>query len=142
MKKIVLFLLCLTICFGLCANTAYAYSMEATPYYNNMARASTQMNFDGYGNATVKNSFTGLTGITTSVTITTKIQQKFLLFFWRDVDIGVSGNQWVDTSTDVRFTCSHSVSLPSGTYRAVVTYTVYGTGGEPDVITEYAEASY
>ena len=142
MKKILSIIVCTVICFSIFSCVALAYDGGVVPYLNETYVTTSVLSFDASGNATIENKFVGLPGVTTSVTITTKIQQKFLLFFWRDVDIGVSGNQWVDTSTDVRFTCSHSVSLPSGTYRAVVTYTVYGTGGEPDVITEYAEASY
>jgi len=86
------------------------------------------------GIAYARASYTGYQGITTGATITIKLQKK-ILFWWFDVDNGQSNNTW----TDVLYGCDgsvlHSLTLGStGEYRAIISYTIRGTGGADDVI--------
>ena len=87
-------------------------------------------------------SFVGYTGITTEAIIESKIQRR-TLFWWSDVDNGETDNTWVDHFYKVSGDVSHTVEITKkGTYRAVVTYTVKGTGGADDVIDEVIEFVY
>ncbi|MEA4831412.1 MAG: hypothetical protein VB118_02190 [Oscillospiraceae bacterium] len=85
-------------------------------------------------NAVVNAYYCGYPGITTNGTIEIKLQKKFL-FWWTDVNNGQPNNTWTDTFTGYDGSVSHSLRLSqTGEYRALVTYTVYGSGGETDVI--------
>lgn len=96
--------------------------------------------FDDVGR--VDASFVGYTGITTETIIESKIQRR-TLFWWSDVDNGETDNTWVDHFYKVSGDVTHTVEITKkGTYRAVVTYTVKGTGGADDVIDEVIEFVY
>lgn len=96
--------------------------------------------FDDVGR--VDASFVGYTGITTETIIESKIQRR-TLFWWSDVDNGETDNTWVDHFYKVSGDVTHTVEITKkGTYRAVVTYTVKGTGGADDVIDEVVEFVY
>lgn len=108
------------------------------PRYNNTS--STEAVFVIYDDGEAIVSFTcfGYEGITTKIVVEAKIQKKFL-WWWNDVD----GASWTDESTKVYCDAEHSFQLTkSGTYRAVITYNVYGSGGEADVITAEIEKKY
>ena len=85
----------------------------------------------------------GYTDITESVTITIKIQKRSLGLIWTKVDIGVPNNEIVVTSTNAADTFVYNIQLNStGNYRAVITYTVSGSGGADDVIEDICTAEY
>ena len=93
---------------------------------------------DENGLATVSYTCIGYRNITTSIVVTTKIEKK-TLWWWSDVD----GAEWTDQSNEYYCAHDHSIQLSkSGTYRATITYTVYGSGGEADVITSEIEKKY
>ncbi len=86
--------------------------------------------------------FVGYTGITTEAIVESKLQRR-TLFWWSDVDNGETDNTWVDHFYDVSGDVYHTLEVTKkGTYRAVVTYTVKGTGGADDVIDEVVEFVY
>lgn len=64
MKKILSIIVCAVICFSVFSCVALAYDGEVAPYLNETYGTFSALSFDGYGNATVKKSFTGLTGVT------------------------------------------------------------------------------
>ena len=103
---------------------------------NNSSRTNTVFSIDDNGLATVIVSYVGYEGITSCGIISIKIQKRFLLAFWQDVD----GGAWTDYSSDVSYINSHSISVKSGTYRVQVEYQIYGTGGDTDIITEENQA--
>jgi len=108
------------------------------PMYNNTLRTTTIFRLSGTNTATVEASYTGVNGITTGATITVKVQH-LVGYMWADV----LGATWSDSITGYKGTVFHSVTLSEpGDYRAIVTYTVSGTGGSPDVITETEELTY
>jgi len=95
------------------------------------------------GLANVEIDYQGISGVTTKVTSTVYIQKKFLGLFWTKVDIGTTDDEWVDSSTNVSGTFSHSVQLgSSGTYRAVFEIKMYGSGGATDTIEDKIEKKY
>jgi hypothetical protein len=86
------------------------------------------------GEAVIYASYVGYQNISTGAQTEIKIQKKFLLF-WIDVDNGQTNNTWIDSVTGYQGSVTHSTGLSStGNYRAVITYSVYGSGGDTDVI--------
>ena len=66
-----------------------------------------------------------------------KLQKKFLLVFWTDVD------EWSSSSTDAYGLLSHVFELNgTGTYRAIFTFEVTGTDGSVDNLTDTIESKY
>ena len=64
-----------------------------------------------------------------SIRIETKIQKRFLLVFWNDVD----GGQWTDSFTTTKGSFSHTLQLEkTGRYRAVFHIYAVGTDGSVD----------
>lgn len=146
MKKALSLFICCIIFIGCFQTASLAYDGEAsqiTPYNNNTISTNVSFVISDDGIATIILNYVGYQGTTTGATITTKLQKKFLLFFWQDVDIGTADNVWVDESSDYRYSTSHSIALSKkGTYRVQVEYQIRGTGGATDVITLEKEAEY
>ena len=109
---------------------------QIAPCYDNVAMTDTIFNISSSGNAKVTVSFEGSPEIISGATIKTKIQKRFLFFFWQDV------TEWVDEVAGSYYTNSHSITVDSGTYKAIVEYTIRGTGGDPDVITDEIERTH
>jgi hypothetical protein len=135
MKKLCL-LLALILMFA-CAVPAYAYEIEEPEpeepideysYTERTLERLTVVN----DIAEVTAKYYGYSGITTGATIEITLQKRFLLFWWTDVE----GGHWTDTFTTSSGTSNHSLAVPSGTYRAVITYKVYGSGGGYDEISK------
>ena len=95
------------------------------------------------GTAHVVVGYTGKADTFTQIKVTVKIQKRFLLVFWSTVDIGEPNNEWIATSTDLDGYLMGEFDVNStGTYRAVFTIEVYGTGGVTDVMEETIECTY
>ena len=135
MKKIISLVICMVIVFSSLGISSLA-SSEITPYYNNVADVETQFNIDSNGTARVIVFYDGDPDTITGATIKIKIQKQFLFFFWTDVV------EWIDESNDSYHMFVHSIQVDSGTYKATIEYTIRGTGGEPDVITDTIERSH
>jgi len=100
---------------------------------NNTIRTSEYFSISS-GEAVIYTSYVGYQNITTGAQIESKVQKKFLLF-WFDVDNGQTNNTWIDSVAGYQGSVTHSTGLSStGNYRAVITYYVYGSGGDTDVI--------
>ena len=95
------------------------------------------------GTATVSLRCVGVSGVTTSIEAVTHIERQLLTNVWTKVDIGTENKEWVDSTSSYRLLASHSVKLSqTGTYRAVTTFTIRGTGGSPDVIVHHVTTTY
>ena len=91
----------------------------------------------------VKVDYVGKESAFTSITVETYIQKKTLGLFWTKVDNGEANNTWVDTSTALSGTFTHSLQLENtGEYRAVFKITFSGTGGADDVIEKTLTYTY
>ncbi len=135
MKRFTALMLCL-VTFITATITVYADGIQ--PYYNNINSVTTSFSISSSGKATVNNTYSGITGTTKNVKITTKVQKKYGLIW-----ITVSGGSWTDTSTATNFSKSHSVQLSkTGTYRAHVEFKISGSGGSDDKITKNVERTY
>ncbi len=116
----------------------FASDNAITPRYNNTGSTEALFVIDSNGLATVSYTCFGYRGVTTSIQVDIKIEKK-VLWWWNDVD----GAQWIDYSSADYCTNEHEYQLSKkGTYKATITYTVHGTGGEADVITRELEDSY
>ncbi len=120
------------------ATTSFATENGINPRFNNLDTTEAVFVINDSGKATVSFTCYGYIGITTRIVVETKIEKKFL-WWWNDVD----GASWTDETTEYCCDREHYIQLTkSGTYRASITYTVYGTAGEADVITRTIENSY
>ena len=129
---IVLFLLCIMTLNGV---TAYANesqtnnTLTATPRFSNLAYAS--FNFiatDSEGAAIVK--YTGNNAFS-HVSVHIKVEKRFLLAFWNDVD------EWSVSSTNSNTTLTHVFALNgNGTYRATFTLDVMATDGTVETVSD------
>ena len=134
MKRVIALLMCIVL--AVCAlgiNTLADTGIS--PRLNNVADVGMQFSIDSNGTAKVVAFFDG-DSTTTSATIKIKIQKQFLFFFWTDVI------EWTDETTEKSYAKSFSTQVDSGTYKATIEYTIRGTGGEPDVITDTIERTY
>ena len=123
------------------AMSAYA-AHDASPFINNAYRTVSQFVIDTDGTATVSAQYVGRTGLTSGATITMKIQ-KSVSGSWVDVEIGQPNNTWVDTRTTATAKITHTYTITQrGTYRALITYNISGTGGANDIFTESIEKTF
>ena len=126
-RKIAVFLLLAILLVNIFSVSVFA--SDITPRNNNTATTGTDFVIYSDGLAMVGYGYTGYTNITTGATIEITIQKRNFLFFWNDVvneTITVQG-EWCDEVYRYQLTST-------GTYKCTVTYTVYGTAGEADVI--------
>ena len=106
--------------------------VAAQPRWNNVYVCDNSFYVDG-SDAVVEARYEGIDGVTTSATVEIEIERKGLFGTWSDV----SGGSWSDTITGYYGSVEHYVTLSkTGEYRAKITWTVYGTGGSPDTVTE------
>ena len=136
-KRLISFAMLVLMLFAMTISS-FAAENEIMPRLNNTGSTEAIFVIEESGMATVSYTCYGYPEITTKIVVETKIEKKFL-WWWNDVD----GAFWTDESTLDFCDGEHSIQLTkSGTYRATVTYTVYGTGGEADVLVSEFEKKY
>jgi hypothetical protein len=132
--------LCLLIALILMIGSAvpvYAYEIEDDPEPDEPVEPysyvlSTDASFNVLNDtAYIMARYTGNSGAT-GATIEITLQKRFLLFWWNDVEDG----HWTDTFTTSSGASNHSLAVSSGTYRVVINYKVYGSGGAYDEISK------
>ena len=100
------------------------------PRLNNTNDVSANFVIIDTNNAIISATFEGHHGITSNATIKIQLQRK-VLFWWTDVDSA----SWIDSFNNYYGTSSHSIRLSkTGEYRAVIDFTIYGSGGTPDTL--------
>lgn len=125
---------CMVMLVFLLFSSVFSVTVAATgavePYSNNTNDVSTNFVIVDTNNAVVSATFEGHRGVTSNATIKIQLQRKFL-FWWIDV-----GNaSWTDSFSNYYGTASHSIRLSqAGEYRAVIDFTIYGSGGPPDTL--------
>ncbi|MBQ4585040.1 MAG: hypothetical protein IJA82_02400 [Clostridia bacterium] len=126
------------LCVMLFALTMQVCADAIVPRYNNADTTNETFAIDSNGVATVWYTCNGYSNKTTTIKVETQLQKK--TWWWYN---NVDGAYWKDVIDYYCCAGEHSIQLPqSGTYKAIVTYTVYGSGGVADVITKELEASY
>ena len=133
-KRLLTLMLCLGIMLSVFASTVNASNDAITPRANNVANTYSDFYISG-SEAVVRLSYDGYNGVITGARITTVLQKRNLLVFWKDV------TEWVDTSSNISDYFEHRYSVASGTYRVQITYEISGTGGATDVIEDEIKAS-
>ena len=142
MKKTLCLLLCAITIFGTLGVPSFADN-SISPYYNNTSSVNITYTITETGIATVSVALFGYNGTTTHADVSIKLQKRAFLLFWNDVDIGYPDNTYTDTIEGADGVSYFSFQLSSkGTYRAITTVTVYGSGGAADVIEDKAENKY
>lgn len=137
MKKFLSLFLVLLVCVSMIL-PIYASNEGVSPYYNNTANANASFIISDSGLATVTLSYMGYTNYATGATITCKIEKK-TLWWWSDVD----GAEWIDSVEGSSNIVEHTYQLSkTGKYRLTYEITVYGTAGNPDVISNTIEKEY
>ncbi len=130
MKKILAFLLAVVAVFSLVSfdmNSAKAANIQ--PRWNNTNSATVALGINSSGKATISYNCMGISGVTTSIKVETKLERKWGIF-WLDVD----GGEWTDITSNDFISKAHYCQLTkTGTYRATSKFTVSGTGGADDV---------
>ena len=143
MKRIISFCLSVLLLFGCVGVPVAAVNTEIMPYYNNILSTYSNFTIDSSGKGTVEASYRGYINVTDSITVTIKIQKRSLGLIWTKVDIGTENNEIIVTSTNTNDDFIYDVQLKStGNYRAVITYTVSGSGGADDTIEDICTAEY
>lgn len=143
MKKKLCLLLSIITIIGSLYVPVFANDSGITPYLNNTSSADLVFNIDSTGLAVSTVTLIGYDGVTTHAEISTKIQKKHLIFFWKDVDIGYPDNTYTATINGTVGIDEAEFQLSSkGTYRNLTTVTVYGTGGAADVLEFEIEYKY
>lgn len=136
MKRIISLALVFVLMFAF-ATTTFADD-AITPRYNNTQSVELSLAIDENGKATIHFDCQGIMGVTTRINAVIKLQKKFL-FWWTDVNDAY----WNDTYSNHYFEEYRYFNLSSGgEYKLVITFTVYGSGGEADVFTRETTATY
>ncbi len=75
--------------------------------------------------------------------LTLSFEKKYLLFFWKTVEIGYIDEEWMGYCYDLHGSLYQEFPCPgSGTYRANFKFEVYGTSGVTDVLEKSIEREY
>lgn len=133
-------------CILLCSFTVHSFASasneELAPYYVNTDKCYADFMISN-GTASVLVEYIGNSSVLTRVEVSVKIQKRFLLVIWNDVDIGYSNNEWTATSYDLNGSFYKEFPISkSGYYRALITVKVYGRSGEVDTIEFTKEYDY
>ncbi len=111
----------------------YYDSNNGMDRYNNTSIVLSKFQITN-GVAILDVEYSGYLGVTTGAVIESKIQKK-ILFWWFDVNNGQTNNTWVDTFSTWYGRAQHTLGISeSGSYRAVIKYTISGSGGSDDII--------
>ena len=118
-------------------------SQEIMPCYE----IATQHNFSfiitDTNKATVNVRYGADSSTFQKATVTVRIEKRFLLVFWNEVDIGYTNNEWTASSTNPSGVLSNTFTVNgTGMYRAHITLVITGNNGQQDVIEETLQYEY
>ena len=144
MKKITktLLIACLSaiLCFTSMPTTAFATANDTqstiSPRWSHLSDVKFRFSATSTGGL-INVSYTGYPDSFSRADIHIKLQKKFLLVFWTDID------EWNTSSTEYDNILSHCFTLDgTGTYKATLTFTVTGTDGTVDTYNDEIESRY
>ena len=141
MKKIIKTFLTTLLIIVLFSNntTVYAEASEAsnvTPRWSNANSISTNFVASSSGGK-VSINYIGYSDSFSRAEVNVKLQKRFLLLFWSDVD------EWNTNSTEYSDILTHTFSLNgTGTYKAIFTVKIIGIDGTVDTYTNEIESKY
>lgn len=139
-KTLLIIFIALIMCFTSLPVTAFAAEdgtqNMVTPRLSHLSDVTFTFSATSSGGH-VSVSYTGYTASFAKADIHVKLQKKFLLVFWKDVD------EWSMTSTDADEAYYHCFTLDgTGTYKATLTFTATGIDGTVDTVTDSGESKY
>lgn len=142
LKKVMAILIACVVIMACTLQALAANDNEIMPFYINAEECYADfMVEDGVANVSIR--YYGSSTEFLKAEISVKIQKRFLLVFWNDVDIGYTNNEWTASSTALNGVFSKSFSVNNtGYYRALITVKIYGTSGEVDTIEFTKEYKY
>ncbi len=143
MKKIVALLITAILMMGIFTVTPFAAIKDdgiVMPMYNNTSNVTTNFLIEE-GIAKVTVGYVGKFNKLTRAVIKTKLQVQ-TSSGWVDVNNGELNNEWVEDRTTIMFSETYNLEVPRGTYRAVINFEMYGTGGAADIIPKTLEYTY
>ncbi len=139
-KTLLVACLAVIMCFTSLPVTAFATETETqnavTPRWSHLSDVTFSFSATSSGGH-VNVSYTGYTASFAKADIHVKLQKKFLLVFWTDVD------EWSMSSTEIDENYYHCFTLDgTGTYKATLTFAATGTDGTVDTYTDSGESKY
>ena len=139
-KTLLIICLAIIMCFTSVPVTAFAAENNAqstvTPRWSHLSNVNFSFAATSSGGH-VDITYSGYSDSFARADIHVKLQKKFLLVFWTDVD------EWSVSSTEVIDDFYHCFTLNgTGTYKATLTFTVTGTDGTVDTYTDSGESRY
>ncbi len=141
MKKMTKLFLIITLITAICLGNAPIYAsasepLSVTPRWSNANSITADFSASSSGGDVFIN-YTGYKDSFANAVVSVKLQKKFLLFFWTDVD------EWSATSTNCSDILTHTFSLNgTGTYKAIFTVEIFGINGNVDTYTTEIESKY
>lgn len=139
-KTLLIVFLAAIMCFTSIPITAFATENDTQstimPRWSNLSNVN--FSFDATSSGGYVNvSYIGASNSFSKADVHVKLQKKFLLVFWTDVD------EWSASSTNYEDVLYHCFTLDgTGTYKATLTFTVTGTDGTIDTATDSIESRY
>ena len=139
-KTLLIVFLATIMCFTSIPITAFATENDTQstimPRWSNLSNVN--FSFDATSSGGYVNvSYIGASNSFSKADVHVKLQKKFLLVFWTDVD------EWSASSTNYEDVLYHCFTLDgTGTYKATLTFTVTGTDGTIDTATDSIESRY
>lgn len=140
-KTLLIICLAIVMCFSGVPLTAFATDNNDTvstisPRWSHLANVDFIFSATSSGGH-VDVSYSGYSDSFARADIHVKLQKKFLLVFWTDVD------EWSMSSTELNESYYHCFTLDgTGTYKATLTFTVTGTDGTVDTYNDELESRY
>lgn len=146
MKKCLSLILIILTLLGTCVYPVSAQTSDSgvMPCFNNTSYTMVDFVIDNNtGIALIVVDFVGYEDLTTVGCVEVKLQKKTWGLFWTDVENGRNNNTWTTYFADYEYYDEIRFQLPSkGTYRALITFTINGNGGDADVIDFELEDKY
>lgn len=139
-KTLLIVCLAVIMCFTNMPISAFAAENNtqstATPRWSHLSNVNYSFSATSTGGH-VGISYTGYSDTFERADIHVKLQKKFLLVFWTDVD------EWSVSSTETIDDFYHCFTLNgTGTYKATLTFTATGTDGSTDSFTDEIQSKY
>lgn len=131
----------------LLSGTVVAFASDGSqginPRLNVALNCSPSFTISDTNRATVSVRYLADSSIFQKATVTVRIEKRFLLVFWNEVDIGYTNNEWTASSTNPSGVLSNTFTVNGkGMYRAHITLEITGKNGQKDVIEETLEYEY
>lgn len=143
MKKLTKSFLILCLAIALCVGNTHVMASELQTSYSTITPRWSHLSDVTFSFAATSSgghvdiSYAGYPDSFANVDVNVKLQKKFLLVFWTDVD------EWSTSSTDDYGNFYHCFALDgTGTYKATLTFTVTGSDGTVDTYTDEIESKY